>query len=521
MNQPLFHILERHGMRLPEAMVATQSYELTDLFKYQVCTPASLAERLAQIFHLPLADWESWQVEQMPQGILDEEMMHDLHCLPLSEQGDKITVALSNPTVLPTLQKYLFGRGKQVQAVLAAHDMLTQQLSRLSEKNKCDMQDVAADYLERAILEAIQQTASDIHFEFYEHFARIRIRVDGQLNEQTRLPLHLKHSLIARIKVLSHLDIAEKRLPQDGRLRMPMGQGRYIDFRVSTLPCLNGEKIVLRQVGENQELNQLEHLGLEDEQRDLLLKILNQNHGMILVCGPTGSGKTRTLYHLLHRLNHEAVNIATVEDPIEIHLSGINQVQVNEKQGLNFALALRAFLRQDPDIIMVGEIRDFETADIAVKAAQTGHLLLSTLHTHHARSALTRLLNMGIAPFHLASAISLIMAQRLVRKLCSHCRQVTSLPPKTVLYSMGFKDEDFRQPWQLYRAKGCDACRQTGYWGRTGIFELLPISESIRHGLLTQTSEAMLPHLDLDLRRAGLLKVMRGETSLEEVLANT
>lgn len=524
MAKQLWTLLNQHGMKLPENILHNANATLADVFAAGVCTPKQLAEKLAHIFHLSFADWQDWSVEKMPQGILSEVVCRQLRCLPLSEQNGRVVIAVSDPTILPQLQQHLFGSGKQVQMVLASDDVLAQQLQQLNtapQKKMANSDEDTAAFLDRLIRKTIHQGASDIHFEFYEQNARVRLRVDGKLKEAEQIPLALKNSLIARIKVLAQLDIAEKRLPQDGRLSVDLGQGQKIDFRVSTLPCLFGEKIVLRHSGNAQKLGDISDLGFEDEQLDLLLQTLKRPYGMILVCGPTGSGKTRTLYHLLDQLNREEVNIATIEDPVELHLQGVNQVQVNEKQGLDFALALRAFLRQDPDIVMVGEIRDFETADIAVKAAQTGHLMLSTLHTNHASAALTRLLNMGIAPFHLTASLSLVVAQRLVRRLCPHCREEQAKPPRDILLNMGFLESDFRQPWTLYRACGCPQCRHTGYLGRVGVFELLPIDSNIQNALLQQNNHMEKHHPSLNLRRAALLKVMRGETSLEEISAHT
>ena len=371
---------------------------------------------------------------------------------------------------------------------------------------------------------AAKQRASDLHFEPYEHQYRVRFRIDGELREIASPPPAIKEKLASRIKVLSRLDISEKRVPQDGRMKLKMGPDRVIDFRVSTLPTLFGEKIVIRILDPSSAKLGIDALGYEPEEKERLLKAIERPYGMILVTGPTGSGKTVSLYTCLNLLNKPGVNIATAEDPSEINLPGVNQVNVNERAGLTFAVALRAFLRQDPDIIMVGEIRDLETADIAIKAAQTGHLVLSTLHTNDAPATLTRMRNMGIPPFNIASSVILISAQRLARRLCAQCKAPVDIPRET-LKEAGFGDEDLNGNWKPYGPVGCAACHN-GYKGRVGIYEVMPISKAIQRIILADGSELEIAEQARregvrSLRMSGLHKVRAGVTSLEEVLGVT
>jgi type IV pilus assembly protein PilB len=378
-------------------------------------------------------------------------------------------------------------------------------------------------FLQKMLIDAINARASDLHFEPYEYNYRVRFRVDGELREITQPPIAIKDKLASRIKIISRLDIAEKRVPQDGRMKLKFGN-RAIDFRVSTLPTLFGEKIVIRILDPSSARLGIEALGYEKVEKERLLAAIQRPYGMILVTGPTGSGKTVSLYTCLNLLNQPGVNISTVEDPAEINLPGVNQVNVNEKAGMNFATALRAFLRQDPDIIMVGEIRDLETADIALKAAQTGHLVMSTLHTNDAPTTLTRLLNMGVAPFNIASSVLLISAQRLARRLCESCKTPVEFP-REALKRAGFTDADLDGTWKPYKAVGCSSCNN-GYKGRVGIYQVMPISEDTQRLILASGSA-----LDLaqqaekegvrDLRKSGLVKVRMGATTLEEVISVT
>jgi type IV pilus assembly protein PilB len=380
-------------------------------------------------------------------------------------------------------------------------------------------------YIQKILLDAINSGASDIHFEPYEKVYRIRYRMDGNLYEIASPPLAIKEKIASRIKVISKLDISEKRIPQDGRMKLVLSKNRAIDFRVSTLPTLFGEKLVLRILDPSSATLGIDALGYEPEQREALLSAIHRPYGMVLVTGPTGSGKTVSLYTCLNILNQPDINIATAEDPAEINLPGINQVNVNDKAGLTFAAALKSFLRQDPDVIMVGEIRDLETGEIAIKAAQTGHMVLSTLHTNDAPTTLTRLMNMGIAPFNIASSVILITAQRLARKLCTQCKQPVDIPREALLRA-GFKKEELDGSWTPYKHVGCEACKNTGYKGRVGIYQVMPISEEINRIIMTNGNAIDIADQARregirDLRQSGLLKVRAGTTSLEEVEAVT
>jgi type IV pilus assembly protein PilB len=380
-------------------------------------------------------------------------------------------------------------------------------------------------YIQKILLDAINNGASDIHFEPYEKVYRIRYRIDGELYEVATPPLAIKEKVASRIKVISKLDISEKRVPQDGRMKLVLSKTRAIDFRVSTLPTLFGEKLVLRILDSSSATLGIEALGYEPDQKEALMSAVQRPYGMVLVTGPTGSGKTVSLYTCLNILNQPDINIATAEDPAEINLPGINQVNVNEKAGLTFAVALKAFLRQDPDVIMVGEIRDLETGEIAVKAAQTGHMVLSTLHTNDAPSTLTRLMNMGIAPFNIASSVILITAQRLARKLCTSCKRPLDIP-KPALLRAGFTEADLDGSWTPYEHVGCEACKGSGYKGRTGIYQVMPITEALNRIIMTSgnamdIAEQAKREGVRDLRQSGLLKVKQGATSLQEIEAVT
>ena len=373
-------------------------------------------------------------------------------------------------------------------------------------------------------MDAINDGASDIHFEPYERFYRIRFRQDGQLREITQPPLAIKDKLASRIKVISRLDISEKRVPQDGRMKLVLSKTRAIDFRVSTLPTLYGEKIVMRILDPSQAKLGIDALGYEPDQKETLMNAIQRPYGMVLVTGPTGSGKTVSLYTCLNILNQPGINISTAEDPAEIQLAGVNQVNMNDKAGLTFAAALKAFLRQDPDIIMVGEIRDLETADISIKAAQTGHMVFSTLHTNDAPTTLTRLMNMGVPTFNIASSVILITAQRLARKLCS-CKQPIQIPDEALLEA-GYKESELDGSWTPYHAVGCDICKGSGYKGRVGIYQVMPITEEIQRIILAggnamEIADQAKREGVSDLRHSGLRKVKAGATSLEEVLAVT
>jgi type IV pilus assembly protein PilB len=471
--------------------------------------------------------------------------------LPLYKRGSQLFVALSDPTQVSVLAEIKFQTGLTVYPVIVEDNKLGNAVQKLVKATDTSLKDLVSEdfalsfteetqedtdggqeiddapvvkFIHKIFLDAIQAGASDIHFEPYEKYYRIRYRIDGLLYDTAQPPLAIKDKIASRIKVISRLDISEKRVPQDGRMKLLLSQNRAIDFRVSTLPTLFGEKLVLRILDSSNVRLGLDSLGYEPDQKQHLLDAINRPYGMILVTGPTGSGKTVSLYSCLDILNMPGINISTAEDPAEINMPGINQVNVNEKAGLTFAAALRAFLRQDPDIIMVGEVRDLETADIAIKAAQTGHLVLSTLHTNDAPTTLTRLMNMGVAPFNIASSVMLITAQRLARKLCS-CKRPTEIPPEALL-DAGFAEEDLDGSWRPYAHGSCDICKGTGYKGRMGIYQVMPISEEMTriimsHGNAIDVADQAKREGVNDLRRSGLLKVKQGMTSLEEVEAVT
>lgn len=515
-----------------------------------------VAKFAAENFGHPLLDLAAVDPDQLPGDIIDRKLVGSLRVLALKKRGNRLAVAVSDPTNFAALDQIKFQTQLQLDVIVVEHDQLmklietrsqtvAQSLEKLvdddvnfedllgdghDEEDQSDAGSAEVDdapvvrFLQKLLLDAIAEGASDLHFEPYEKFYRIRLRIDGVLREWAQPPLAIKERLSTRIKVISKLDISEKRVPQDGRMKLALSNSRAIDFRVSTLPTLYGEKIVMRILDPSQAKLGIEALGYEPEQKKLLLDAVQRPYGMVLVTGPTGSGKTVSLYTCLNILNQPGVNISTAEDPAEIQLPGINQVNVNDKAGLTFANALRAFLRQDPDVIMVGEIRDLETADIAIKAAQTGHMVLSTLHTNDAPSTLTRMANMGVAPFNIASSVILITAQRLARRLCT-CKQPADLD-RIALLEAGYTEADLDGGWVPYKPVGCDRCKGSGYKGRVGIYQVMPITEVMREMILKNASA-----IDIEreaektgvptLRRAGLVKAKQGITSIEEVLGVT
>jgi type IV pilus assembly protein PilB len=519
-------------------------------------TAASIARFAAETFGHPLLDLSAVDTEHLAKDTIDRKLVSSLRVLALRKRGNRLAVATSDPTNTQALDQVKFQTQLVLDVVVVEHDKLlslidvssqsaTKALEKLidddvnfddllAESTEQDANDEAASaeiddapvvrFLQKLLLDAIGEGASDLHFEPYEKFYRVRFRVDGVLREIAQPPLAIRERLISRIKVVSRLDIAERRVPQDGRMKLALSGQRAIDFRVSTLPTLYGEKIVMRILDASQAKLGIDALGYDHDQKELLLNAIRRPYGMVLVTGPTGSGKTVSLYTCLNILNQPGVNISTAEDPAEIQLAGINQVNVNEKAGLTFANAMRAFLRQDPDIIMVGEIRDLETADIAIKAAQTGHMVMSTLHTNDAPSTLTRLANMGVPGFNIASSIILITAQRLARRLCA-CKQPIAMDADTLL-AAGFRESDLDNSWTPYRAVGCDLCKGSGYKGRVGIYEVMPISEPIQHLILKNSSALEIGKQAevegvRDLRRSGLFKVKQGLTTVDEVLGCT
>jgi type IV pilus assembly protein PilB len=533
-----------------------QSPFVSQLVQSKKIAASKIAETAAIAFGFPLFDLNSLNAEYLPTKGIDVKLMQSSRVMALQSRGNTLFVALSDPTNLHALDDVQFQVGMALSPVVVEDDKLSKWIDKITEAADTSMQSLSVDddfnldiegedqtqeaeaptleiddapvvkYLQKILLDAINMGASDLHFEPYEKFYRIRYRVDGELREIAQPPLAIKEKMASRIKVISSLDISEKRIPQDGRMKLVLSKTRTIDFRVSTLPLINGEKIVMRILDPASAKLGIEALGYEPEQKEALLSAVSRPYGLVLVTGPTGSGKTVSLYTCLNILNNPGVNISTAEDPAEIPLPGINQVNVNDKQGLTFAAALKSFLRQDPDIIMIGEIRDLETADMAIKAASTGHMVLSTLHTNDAPSTLTRLLNMGVAPFNIASAVSLITAQRLARKLCKNCRVPIELPKEAML-SVGFTEADLDGSWQLYGPKegGCELCNG-GYKGRVGIYQVMPVSDAIsriimKNGTAHDIADQAKREGVKDLRQSGLLKVKQGLTSITEVEAVT
>ncbi|HMM51182.1 MAG TPA: type IV-A pilus assembly ATPase PilB [Burkholderiaceae bacterium] len=510
-----------------------------------------LAKFAAEVFGHPLLDLSAVDVATLPHDALDRKLATETRVVALGKRGGRLSVALSDPTDQKLLDRIRFSAQATVDAIVVEHDKLVRLVDKLGQTageklgelvdesfdfdvatedtaTQADTSEVddapVVRFLQKILVDAIQSGASDVHFEPYEKFYRIRFRVDGELREIAQPPLAIKEKLASRIKVISRLDISEKRVPQDGRMKIVLSSQRAIDFRVSTLPTLFGEKIVMRILDPSSARLGIDALGYEPDQKQLLLDAIHRPYGMILVTGPTGSGKTVSLYTCLNILNEPGVNISTAEDPAEINLPGVNQVNVNDKAGLTFSAALKSFLRQDPDVIMVGEIRDLETADIAIKAAQTGHMVLSTLHTNDAPTTLTRLANMGVPGFNIASSVILITAQRLARRLCS-CKQPIELD-EAALLKVGFLESDLDGSWVPYRAVGCERCNGSGYKGRVGIYQVMPISEETQKIILAGGNALQIARQAemegvRDLRRSGLMKVMQGATSIEEVLGAT
>ncbi|PLX62047.1 type IV-A pilus assembly ATPase PilB [Sedimenticola selenatireducens] len=509
----------------------------------------SIALSASQEFGVPLFQLDALDMAVAPIGLVDEKLIRIHHALPIFRRGNRLFLAVSDPTNIQGLDEIKFHTGLAIEAIVVEEEKLVQAIESALEANDTSMSDLLdADldnldissedqdaqrkegdldvddapvvrFVNKMLLDAINSGASDIHFEPYEKTFRVRLRQDGILHEVSSPPVNIASRLTARIKVMSRMNIAERRVPQDGRIKMKLSRNRAIDFRVNTCPTLYGEKVVLRILDPASAQLGIEALGFEPEQQRLFETAIRKPYGMILVTGPTGSGKTVSLYTALNMLNSEGVNISTAEDPVEIQVAGINQVNVNVKTGLTFAEALRAFLRQDPDIVMVGEIRDLETAEIAVKAAQTGHLVLSTLHTNDAPQTLTRLANMGIPPFNIASSVILIMAQRLARRLCEHCKVADDLP-KEALIEEGFKENELKS-LTVYKAVGCDRCTM-GYKGRVGIFQIMPISSAMEKLVMEGGNSLQLEQQSknegiLTLREAGLNKIRAGVTSLEEI----
>ena len=527
---------------------------VTQLIQTKKYSALQVAEFAAQSFGFPLLDLKAVDTEHLPKDVLDLKLVQKRRILALYQRGTRLFVAISDPTNLQALDDVKFQTSLTVEPIVVEDDKLGALLEKFIESSDTSLSNLDTEdlnleftddeasrkndeaaaaevddapvvrYLQKIMLDAINGGVSDIHFEPYEKNYRIRYRTDGVLYEAAQPPLAIKEKIASRIKVISKLDISEKRVPQDGRMKLVLSKNRAIDFRVSTLPTLYGEKIVMRILDPTSAQLGVDALGYEPDQKELLLNAVNRPYGMVLVTGPTGSGKTVSLYTCLNILNKPGVNISTAEDPAEINLPGVNQVNVNDKAGLTFPVALKAFLRQDPDVIMVGEIRDLETADIAIKAAQTGHMVLSTLHTNDAPGTLTRLMNMGVAPFNIASSVILITAQRLARRLCG-CKKPIDIPNEALLRA-GFTEEDLDGSWQPYGHVGCELCKGTGYKGRVGIYQVMPITDEMsriimKNGTAIDIADQARREGVRDLRQSGLRKVKAGFTSLEEIEAVT
>lgn len=553
------HILISNGLVTPDVMTRVleeskqqQKGIVPYLVENRLAPPAQIASLLSHHFGDPLFDLNALSVDVVPKELVDEKTVSRYGVLPLFKRGQRLFVGLSDPTRLDAIDAIAFNANLTVETVVVEEDKLkkmienvymggTDDLSKIGDIDlSSEMGDTTDDeddqevdaagspedapvvkFVNKMLLDAIRMGASDLHFEPYEKTYRVRFRVDGVMQIVSRPPVQLAGKIAARLKVMSQMDISERRIPQDGRIKLKISKTKAIDFRVNSLPTLFGEKIVLRILDPSSAMLGIDALGYEPDQKELFLEALDKPQGMLLITGPTGSGKTVSLYTGLNILNTPETNISTAEDPVEINLEGINQVNVNPKVGLTFASALKAFLRQDPDIVMVGEIRDLETAEIAIKAAQTGHMVLSTLHTNSAPETLTRLRNMGVASFNIATSVNLVIAQRLARRLCKSCKRPTNVPKQSLL-EIGFTEEDLANPDNvIYEAVGCSECRE-GYKGRVGIYEVMKVYPEISRiimedGNAIQIKDAALKLGFRDLRRSGIMKVLQGTTSIAEM----
>ena len=518
----------------------------------RLVTSPQLAAANAIEFGMPLLDVNAFDPSQSAIKLVSEELLQKHQVLPLFKRGNRLFVGVSDPTKTHALDEIKFHTNLVVEPILVDDDSLRRALEQWGsaadsmtgfgdDDEGLDNLEIGTDedmnqsdsgidakgddtpvvkFVNKVLIDAIKKGASDIHFEPYENDYRVRLRIDGILKQVAKAPVKLNPRIAARLKVMAQLDIAEKRVPQDGRIKLNLSKTKQIDFRMSTLPTLFGEKIVLRILDGSAAKLGIEKLGYEDDQRDLFVNAVQKPYGMVLVTGPTGSGKTVSLYTALNILNDDLRNISTVEDPVEIRVPGINQVQMNVKRGMTFAAALRSFLRQDPDVIMVGEIRDLETAEIGIKAAQTGHMVLSTLHTNDAPQTIARLMNMGIAPYNITSSVTLVIAQRLARRLCNNCKRPVDLPEHALL-AEGFTEDEIKAGFTVYEAVGCDECT-SGYKGRSGIYQVMPMSDAIaaivlEGGNAMQIAEAAKKAGVRDLRQSALMKVRHGVTSLAEI----
>ena len=542
---------DKSALQALDEIKASNTNLVTHLVTKGLADPREIAIASSQEFGVPLLDLDAVHPDLDVIRLVSNKLLQKHRVLPLAKRGKRLFVAVSDPTNTHALDEIKFQTSMSVEPIVVEENKLQKlvgealeqvesQISNLSTADvDLDGLDINSDdetvesggrddideapivrFVNKMLLDAIKKGASDIHFEPYEKIYRIRLRIDGYLKELSAPPVQLANKLAARIKVLARLDIAERRIPQDGRIKLRISKTRAIDFRVSTCPTLFGEKIVARILDPSSAMMGINALGYEPFQKELYLQALARPHGMILVTGPTGSGKTVSLYTGLNILNKEDTNISTAEDPAEINLPGVNQVNINPKVGLTFASALRAFLRQDPDVIMVGEIRDLETAEIAIKASQTGHLVLSTLHTNDAPKTLSRLVDMGVQPYAIATSVSLIIAQRLARKLCEHCKERLELPPSALLKE-GFTEAEITTDLKIYKPTGCNLCSD-GYKGRIGIYQVMPVTEAIsriilRGGDSMEIADQAAKEGIWDLRRSALEKVKNGITSLDEL----
>ena len=523
---------------------------VSNIVSAKLLSAREIAEMCYEEYGTPLLDLNEFDISNIPENLQNKKLISKHKCLPLFKRGNRIYIATSDPTNIAALEDFQFSLGLHAEAILVEDDKLNKVLDKILEEDisglglegideealaGIEVTDTSRDdepstdssddapiviYINKILTDAIRKGASDLHFEPYEKRYRIRFRIDGILHEVSEPPVNLSGRISARLKVMSKLDIAERRVPQDGRIKMKLSRTKSIDFRVSTLPTIWGEKIVMRILDSSSAQLGIEKLGYEDDQRQLYEEMLAKPQGMILVTGPTGSGKTVSLYTGLNILNTEERNISTAEDPVEINLEGVNQVHINLKAGLTFASALRSFLRQDPDVVMVGEIRDLETAEIAIKAAQTGHLVLSTLHTNSAAETLTRLINMGVPGYNIASSVNLIIAQRLARRLCPACKQPEDIPAAE-LQRLGFQEEDISKGISVFKPVGCELC-SGGYKGRVGIYEVMKMSDEIARTIMEggnslQIAKQAKQQGMRDLRQSGLLKVIQGVTSIAEI----
>ncbi|MBE9579925.1 type IV-A pilus assembly ATPase PilB [Moraxella sp. K1664] len=555
----LAHILVSNELVAPDAMTKAlteaqqQNMAIVPYLVQNKVAPANkIASLLAHEFGDPLLDLNALSQDSIPKDLVDEKIINQYGALPLFKRGNKLFVGLSDPTRLDAIDAISFNAKLTVETIVIEEDKLKKMIENvysgsggLGDLGDVDLSgdfdggagdedDEGTDvnsgggedapvvkFVNKMLLDAIRMGASDLHFEPYEKSYRVRFRVDGVLQIINRPPVQLAGKIAARLKVMSQMDISERRAPQDGRIKLKISKTKAIDFRVNSCPTLFGEKLVLRILDPSSAMLGIDALGYEPDQKELFLEALDKPQGMLLITGPTGSGKTVSLYTGLNILNTPETNISTAEDPVEINLEGINQVNVNPKVGLTFASALKAFLRQDPDIVMVGEIRDLETAEIAIKAAQTGHMVLSTLHTNSAPETLTRLRNMGVASFNIATSVNLVIAQRLARRLCKSCKRPTNVPKQSLL-EMGFTEEDLANPDNvIYEPVGCSECRE-GYKGRVGIYEVMKIYPSISRiimedGNAIQIKDEAMKHGFRDLRRSGIMKVLQGTTSIQEM----